>query len=208
MSVLLKSGIIATGNPVTIFRGDVSIEDDVIAKVAPAGTIEITGNAESLDCSNMLITPGFINGHIRLKQLLNRGFLDDLSTDDLLNTMHARHEKKSDEDRYWASLVSIYEGLRCGTTYFAAFATSTGLIAQAMVDAGIRGTIKIVSLEVDQHAVDTKDSFQTDELLLIPLGLPNLKNVVVKLAEGKRVNVFAIRFSAEGHKPRGPRKKR
>ena len=143
MGLLLKGGTIVTGYPVSVFQADILIVDDRIERVAP--NIEITSAEEFkvVDCSQMLITPGFVNGHIHLNQLLNRGFLEDVSTEDLLQNMHARHEKKSDDDRYWASLVSIYEGLRSGTTFFSAFATSSGRIGDAMIDAGVRGTLTV-----------------------------------------------------------------
>src|ERR1700682_3724681 len=98
-----------------------------MASVGQDLTLPADHEVEIVDCSDYFITPGFINGHIHLNQLLNRGFLDERSTEDLLADMHARHDKKSDDDRYWASLLSIYEGLRSGTTFFSAFATSSGL---------------------------------------------------------------------------------
>lgn len=143
MPILLRSGTILTGTSAEATRADVLVIDDHIAKVGTRIDTSRYSVLETVDCDHMLITPGFVNGHIHLNQLLNRGFLNDRSTEDLLHDMHGRHGRKSNEDRYWASLLSIFEGLRCGTTYFSAFATSTGPIAAAMRDARIRGTITV-----------------------------------------------------------------
>jgi 5-methylthioadenosine/S-adenosylhomocysteine deaminase len=141
--LLLRNGTVITGDPPRVSVADVLIAGDAITAVGKDVRTPESEHVELFDCTDYFITPGFINGHIHLNQLLNRGFLDERSTEDLLADMHARHDKKSDDDRYWASLLSLYEGLRSGTTYFSAFATSTGLIARAMTDAGVRGTLTV-----------------------------------------------------------------
>lgn len=142
MTILLKGGTVATGYPLSVFQADVLIDGVNICQVAK--TIPVAGpGVQCIDCSRMLITPGFVNGHIHLNQVLNRGALDELSTEALLNSMHSRHESKTDIDRYWASLLSISEALSSGTTYFGAFASDSGLVGQAMHDAGVRGTLTV-----------------------------------------------------------------
>jgi 5-methylthioadenosine/S-adenosylhomocysteine deaminase len=122
---------------------DILVNGEVIQEITPAKPPTDDADANIVDCSGCLLTPGFVNGHIHPNQLLNRGFLDDVATEDLLANMHSRHDAKSDEMRYWASLISIAEALRCGTTFLGAFATSSGLIAKAMHDSGIRGCLTV-----------------------------------------------------------------
>lgn len=141
--LLLKNGCVITGYPANVKTADVLVAGDTIAAVGQGAAAPGNDDIDIVDCTEYYITPGFINGHIHLNQLLNRGFLDERSTEDLLADMHGRHDKKSDDDRYWASLLSIYEGLRSGTTYFSAFATSSGLIGRALIDSGVRGTLTI-----------------------------------------------------------------
>lgn len=143
MAYLLENGSFLIGDPPELFRGDLLIEADRIARVAKRiSTLNLPGVA-TIDCQNYLVTPGFINTHIHPNQLLNRGFLEGLSTDDLLAGMHSRHGSKSDDDRYWASLVSIGEALKCGTTFFSAFASEVSRIGEALRDAGVRGTLTV-----------------------------------------------------------------
>lgn len=141
MSLLLKGGLVASGDPPRVFPSDILIEGNVIHQMA--GDIAPGPGMDIIDCADTLVTPGFVNGHIHLNQVLNRGLLDELSTEELLSAMHSKHDAKTADDRYWGSLLSIHEGLRCGTTYFAAFATAAGLIGKAMDDAGVRGTLTV-----------------------------------------------------------------
>jgi 5-methylthioadenosine/S-adenosylhomocysteine deaminase len=143
VAYLLENGLFLIGDPPELFHGDLLIEGDRIAQVEKRVFILNVPGVVTIDCQNYLVTPGFINAHIHPNQLLNRGFLEGLSTDDLLAGMHGRHESKSDDDRYWASLVSIGEALRCGTTFFSAFASEVSRIGEALRDAGVRGTLTV-----------------------------------------------------------------
>ena len=165
MTILLKGGTVATGYPLKVFRADVMIDGQSIARVAADIAVEGPG-VECIDCSRMLVTPGFVNGHIHLNQVLNRGALDELSTEGLLSSMHSRHEAKTDADRYWGSLLSIAEALSSGTTFFSAFASDAGLIGQAMHDAGVRGTLTVA--KKDQWAGDghQPDMSKADKILV------------------------------------------
>lgn len=142
MSLLLQGATVATGAPPRVFAADVLVEGASIAQVGLPMSIDCP-EAEQIDCRRLLVTPGWVNGHIHLNQVLNRGALDELSTEALLDAMHARHDSKTDDDRYWASLLSIAEALSCGTTYFSAFASSASLIGRALQDAGVRGSLTI-----------------------------------------------------------------
>lgn len=156
MRTAFTGALLLHGSPPRSTRADLVIDDGVIASVG-----EGTAADRSVDATGFLITPGLVNGHVHLNQVLNRGSLDDLTTEQLLAGMHARHDAKSDEDRYWASLLAIAEALRCGTTYFSAFATSPSLIYRALLDAGIRGTITIAPKDQwwgDGHQPETRET--------------------------------------------------
>ena len=59
-SFLIKNGLIVDGSGKLPFKGDVLIQDDKIAKVAPA--IETTAD-EVIDAGGKVVTPGFIDIH-------------------------------------------------------------------------------------------------------------------------------------------------
>ena len=180
MTIVLKGGIVATGYPLSVCQADVLIDGQYISQVAKDISIEGPG-VELIDCSRMLVTPGLVNGHIHLNQVLNRGALDELSTEALLSSMHSRHEAKSDVDRYWGSLLSISEALSSGTTYFSAFATGSGLIGQAMHDAGVRGTLTVA--KKDQW---WGDGLQPHLTLLHALFPPGRRESLEESREGTR----------------------
>lgn len=141
MGYLLQNATTIVGERDGVAVADILIEDDRIIDVGANLRSTSDPAPVRIDCSGYLATPGFINAHIHPNQLLNRGFLEGLATDELLAGMHGRHETKSDDDRYWASLLSIAEGLRSGTTFFAAFVSDAGKVGDALRDSGVRGTL-------------------------------------------------------------------
>jgi 5-methylthioadenosine/S-adenosylhomocysteine deaminase len=141
MGYLLRNANVVNGNGIR--RVDILIEGDRISALRELSMVTPESGAAVIDCSSYLATPGFVNAHIHPNQLLNRGFLEGLATDELLAGMHGRHDSKTDDDRYWASLLSIAEGLRSGTTFFAAFVSDAGKIGDALRDAGVRGTLTV-----------------------------------------------------------------
>jgi cytosine/adenosine deaminase-related metal-dependent hydrolase len=66
MTLLLKSGIVVTQDPAlgVLPRGDVLIEGDRIAAVAPS----IDAAAETVDCAGHFVLPGLINAHMHTWQ--------------------------------------------------------------------------------------------------------------------------------------------
>ncbi len=169
MPKLFKDSIICIGPPYGFVHGHLTVDNGIISDIFLGSQlpndVRISNFEEIVDCSDCVMTPGFINGHIHLNQLLNRARLDGKKTDNLLKSMHGNHYKKTDEDRYWASLLSIAEGIESGTTFFSAFATSTGRIVEAMHTAGVRGCFTIAKKDCwlgDAHKVQT---FETDKII-------------------------------------------
>ena len=86
--ILVKSGMIVTmdiGVP-DLARGDVLIEDDHIVAVAPE--IE-AADARTIDASNAIVMPGFVNAHIHTWHTALRGIASDWTITEFLHKMHA-----------------------------------------------------------------------------------------------------------------------
>ena len=63
-SYLLKGGIVATytkDNEARFFQADVLVEDSIITQVGEGLTAP--HDAETIDCTNKWITPGFVDTH-------------------------------------------------------------------------------------------------------------------------------------------------
>ncbi len=84
---VLKGGAIVSMDPEIgdLARGDVLIEGDRIAAVAPA--IDAS-DAETVDASRMLILPGLINGHLHTWQTALRGLAADWTVAGYMQAMH------------------------------------------------------------------------------------------------------------------------
>ena len=155
MIKLYKNALVLSSPSYKAERCNVIVDNDIFSDITPLTSNKDTVRYiskidvnETIDCSNFVMTPGFFNGHIHLNQLLNRGVLDEKNNDNLMQSMHKLHFKKSDTDRYWASVLSLFEGLESGTTFFSAFATNTSRIVEAMDNLGVRGAFTLAQKDI------------------------------------------------------------
>src|SRR5258708_14906194 len=86
--LLIKSGTIVTMDRSVpdLERGDILIEDQRIAAVAPA--IETDG-AEIIDAQHAIVMPGLIDAHLHTWQTCLRGIAAAWTIPEHLHTMHA-----------------------------------------------------------------------------------------------------------------------
>lgn len=170
---LFKNALLCIGDDFNFIKGSLVEEDGIISDIFTEDKYDYSQEFTNIvDCSQYIMTPGFINCHIHLNQLLNRTMLDGKGNDDLIQSMHGRHTKKTDDDRFWASLLSIEEGLEAGTTFFWAFGSSTGRIVEAMNLSGIRGAFTMAKKDTwigNSHIVDVS---KTDEIVI------DLENII------------------------------
>lgn len=113
-TVALRGGIIVTMNPRReIFRGDILVEN---GKISAIGKIN-AGEAIEIDCSNLIILPGFVQTHVHLCQTLFRGQADDLTLMDWLQKRIWPLESAMDPASMRASArLGIAELIKSGTT--------------------------------------------------------------------------------------------
>ena len=97
----------------------VLIEGQRIAQVGKAADLEEADADRVIDASEMVVTPGFINGHMHISYAhATRGiFPDDLGPEYLPNVFRLQGAM-SDEEEYYTSLLAITELLKYGTTCF------------------------------------------------------------------------------------------
>jgi 5-methylthioadenosine/S-adenosylhomocysteine deaminase len=113
---LIKAGtIIAMDDEADDLRqGDVLIEDDRIAAVAPSLD---AGDAAVIDASDMIVMPGFVNAHIHTWQTGLRGVAGDWTIPEYLHNMHAAIAPRfAPEDIRIANLVGALNQLNSGVT--------------------------------------------------------------------------------------------
>src|SRR5690349_13162210 len=114
--LLIKSGIIVTMDRSIpdLERGDILIEDQRIAAVAPA--IETDG-AEIIDAQHAIVMPGLVDAHLHTWQTCLRGIAADWTIPEYLHTMHAAIAPAfRPEDIYVSTLMGALNQLDGGTT--------------------------------------------------------------------------------------------
>jgi cytosine/adenosine deaminase-related metal-dependent hydrolase len=126
------------------FRGDVLIDGEQIH--AMGHHLDVS-DAEIVDGTAFILTPGFINAHIHTWQTALRSIASNWALPEYLKTVHSTlAEKFGPRDIYVGTLAGALNQLDCGTTTVADWCHNnptpehTDAAISALVDAGIRAT--------------------------------------------------------------------
>jgi 5-methylthioadenosine/S-adenosylhomocysteine deaminase len=147
-------------------------------KVVPHGKTVISGdsllqvnvpqdpdetNARIIDCSNCLIMPGLINGHVHAAMSMLRGLADDLPFDRWLNEYIFPAESKhvGPDFVYLGTMISAMEMVLNGVTTFADGYFHMEHAARAALDIGLRAVIAQGILDVPAPDAPTPGSWKT-----------------------------------------------
>ena len=121
--------------------GSILIEGQRIGRVGKAAELAEVPAERVIDAGEMVVTPGFINGHLHISYAhAVRGiFPDDLGADYLPNVFKLQ-AAMTEEEEYYTSLLAITELLKYGTTCFLDPGSTKGLTAcwQAYRETGCR----------------------------------------------------------------------
>ena len=100
--------------------GSVLIEGQNIVQVGKASEMSQVAADRVIDASEMVITPGFCNGHMHISYAhATRGiFPDNLDPGEYLANVFALQGAMTEEEEYLTSLLGITELLKYGTTCF------------------------------------------------------------------------------------------
>jgi cytosine/adenosine deaminase-related metal-dependent hydrolase len=115
--ILIKGGTVVTMDPRVrdLERGDVLVENDRIAAIAPA--IELPAGAETIDAGGMIVMPGLVNAHLHTWQSGLRGIAGDWTVPQYMARMHrglATHFRP--EDIRIANLMGALTSINAGVT--------------------------------------------------------------------------------------------
>ena len=121
--------------------GSVLVEGQRIVQVGKATELDGVTADRVIDASEMVVTPGFINGHMHISYAhATRGiFPDDLGPEYLPNVFRLQGAM-NEEEEYYTSLLAITELLKYGTTCFLDPGSTKHLDAclQAYTESGCR----------------------------------------------------------------------
>jgi 5-methylthioadenosine/S-adenosylhomocysteine deaminase len=139
--ILLKNGKIIDENGNTHKESDILISDGKIEKVSASAQNEYR-DYEEVDCSNLYITPGFVNLHTHSPMSIMKGIAEDISIDRWFNERIFPYESKLEaDDVYWGAMLASLEMIDCGVTAFADHYFNQESVYKAVQDSGIRADI-------------------------------------------------------------------
>ena len=102
-----------------IRNGSILVQGDRITRIGKAGELDHITAGRTIDAQEMVVTPGFCNGHMHISYAhAARGiFPDDLGPEYLPNVFQLQ-AAMTEEEEYHTSLLGITELLKYGTTCF------------------------------------------------------------------------------------------
>jgi 5-methylthioadenosine/S-adenosylhomocysteine deaminase len=119
--ILVEHGTVITVDPERriIPDGSVAIDGGRITAVAGAGELAEERAAQRIDARGGIVMPGLVNAHVHLSYSLAKGCGEDLPFASWLPIVFRAEDSYGDEEWYLASMLSIAEMVRSGTTCFA-----------------------------------------------------------------------------------------
>lgn len=159
-------------------KTDIFIEGNTITGVGkkPEGFAA----EKTIDGTDKLLTPGFINAHTHSYMSFMRNVADDLSFMDwLFGRVDPIEQKMSDRDAYWGANLAILEMMKSGTTCFNDMQMNIMQTTQAVKESGMRavicrGLVGSGSDEAGQtrlaQAYEERDAFRDCDRLTFRLG--------------------------------------
>lgn len=136
-SILIKNAyIVSMVSPIS--KADVLVENGIIKEI---GIID--RDAEKvIDATGKVLMPGLVNAHTHVAMSVFRGYSDELELMEWLSKkMWPIEDKMTKEDVYYASLLSMIEMIKSGTTTFNDQYFYEEETAKAATSIGMRGML-------------------------------------------------------------------
>jgi 5-methylthioadenosine/S-adenosylhomocysteine deaminase len=142
--------------------GVIEIRDGIISRVGKKVPKEISDEKiNTIDGSNHIALPGFINTHTHVAMTSLRGYADDLSLMPWLQEKIWPMElKMTPEDRYWASMLGVLDMIRSGTTCLVDMSRDSEQVAKACETIGVRALLSegLLGTETDNPEIKLAES--------------------------------------------------
>ncbi|MDI3475686.1 MAG: 5-methylthioadenosine/S-adenosylhomocysteine deaminase [Thermococcaceae archaeon] len=166
MSILIKNGHVIYGENLDVLRADVLIEGNRIVKVGK-GINEAADTV--IDATGRVVSPGFINLHTHSPMGLLRGLADDLPLMDWLqNHIWPREAKLTPKYIKVGAYLGALEMIRSGTTTFLDMYFHMDKVAEAVLEAGLRGYLSYGMIDLgdpDKTEKELKEALREMEAI-------------------------------------------
>ena len=152
---LVRNADVADFDDLSTVRKDIYIKDGRFEKIADAIDPASCPAATVIDAGGKLAMPGFTDCHSHVYQTFIKGPLDDLVITEWLVRLFTFEEYMTDEDYYYATLLSCLSAMRFGTTTINEMGGYEHMDAtlKAFEDAGIRVTFGISTTDIPENEV-------------------------------------------------------
>lgn len=150
--LLLKNCDVARFDTKDCVRMDILIENGYIARMEK--DIPLYEDCTMIDAGGKMALPAFVDCHAHLLQSFYKGYMDDYPITDWLVRLFRGEDSITEEENYYAVLLSCLEGLRFGTTTINDMGSYRLIDStmQAVKDSGIRATIGVSHTDVAENA--------------------------------------------------------
>ena len=152
---LIRNADVADLEDLRTATKDILIKDGRFEKIADVIDPDTHPDARVIDAGNKLALPGFTDCHSHVYQTFIKGPLDDLVITEWLVRLFRFEDEMTDEDYYYATLLSCLSAMRFGTTTINEMGGYEHMDAglQAFEDAGIRVTYGISTTDIPENEV-------------------------------------------------------
>jgi 5-methylthioadenosine/S-adenosylhomocysteine deaminase len=170
-TILAHGTVVTMDDAFTLINdGAIAIRGDAIAAIGPADQILRDHTADTIiDCQHCAIIPGLVNAHTHVPMTLLRGLADDLRLDVWLMgyMMPVEREFVTPDFVRLGTLLGCAEMIRSGITAFADMYYFEDAIAEATVQAGLRGVLAQTVLKFPApDAASYEDSVESCRLFI------------------------------------------
>lgn len=123
---------------------DILISDNIIGRIADAGSIAGITEAEVVDCTGKTAFPGFVNMHTHSGMALMRGIGEDIHFHEWLAKIWEVEKNLTEEYIYQATRMACLEMIKSGTTTFNDQYWYSPVAVKAARELGIRPAVSYI----------------------------------------------------------------
>ncbi|MGI6285140.1 amidohydrolase [Neomoorella humiferrea] len=141
--ILIKGCTIVPISGPVIEEGVIAVDGDRLYYVGPANALPAGWQADTvIKADDKVALPGLVNAHTHAAMALLRSYADDLPLKEWLEKkIWPREARLTREDIYWGTKLALLEMIRSGTTTFADMYFNMDAVAEAVLEAGLRGCL-------------------------------------------------------------------
>lgn len=144
---------------------NILIEGNHISKVVPADVeVDVSEDAEVMDCTGKAAFPGFVNMHTHAGMTLMKGIGEDIAFHEWLDKIWLAEENLDEEYVYHSTKAACLEMIKTGTTTFNDQYWHMPMAYKAAMEMGLRPALSYVVLDKNDPEESERQKAQCLEM--------------------------------------------